>query len=79
MNAGAWRVLVVPGRDEMDVSLAGLGYVGVEAPDPARREEGEYPVYSTDEQRRGAGCLGSQNASVISLQALSRLPIARWL
>ena len=37
-----------------------------EAPDPARREEGEYRVYSTDEQRRGAGCLGSQNASVIS-------------
>ncbi len=35
--------------------------LGAEAPDPAWREEGEYPLYSTDEQRRGAGCLGSQN------------------
>ena len=45
--------------------------LGAEAPDPARREEGEYRVYSTDEQRRGAGRLDSQNPSVVSLQALS--------
>jgi hypothetical protein len=31
-------------------------------------------VYSTDEQRRGAGCIGSQNASVISLRALRAFP-----
>ena len=27
---------------------------------PARREEGEYREYLTDEQRRGAGCIGGR-------------------
>src|SRR5882672_8591201 len=30
------------------------------APSVARREEGEYREYSTDEQRRGAGCIGGR-------------------
>ena len=56
--------------------------VGVEAPDPARREEGEYPVYLTDEQRRGAGCIGSQSWHLHSPTApyFSRnvIPTAAW-
>jgi len=48
-------------RKEIPVAI-----VDVEAPEPARREKGEYQVYSTDEQRRGAGWIGSPNASVIS-------------
>ena len=36
---------------------------GCRAGDPARpatREEGQYREYSTDEQRRGAGCIGGR-------------------
>ena len=47
----------IMGKDPERNNSASLG---VEAPAPARREEGEYPAYSTDEQRRGAGCIGSQ-------------------
>jgi hypothetical protein len=35
-------------------------YSGVEAPARARREEGEYREYLTDEQRRASGCIGGR-------------------
>jgi hypothetical protein len=32
--------------------------MGVEAPESARSEEGEYSWYLADERRRGSGCIG---------------------
>jgi len=37
-----------------------LSHRGRRGARPARREEGEYREYLTDEQRRGAGCIGGR-------------------
>jgi ribose transport system substrate-binding protein len=50
----------------------GVLSLGVEAPGPARREEGAYRAYATDEQRRGPGWIGGQNGAPISTGILSR-------
>src|SRR5688572_13164522 len=55
-------------RTPIRTSWSGLG---VEAPDPARREERAYREYVGDEQRRRAGCIGSQTGQVILIGVLS--------
>ena len=46
--------------------------LGVEAPVPPRREERAYREYVSNEQRRGAGCIGGQNGNFILVSVLRK-------
>jgi hypothetical protein len=48
------------------------GNLGVEASGQQGARSAQYRAYASDEQRRGPGCIGSQVATLILLQALSR-------
>ncbi len=53
-RSGSWRLVLV---SRLGSSLSHRGRRGAR---PARREEGEYREYLTDEPRRGTGCIGGR-------------------
>ena len=61
----AWELCREPrGQDTSASTALGLVLTSLvslaDGARPARREEGEYREYLTDEQRRGAGCIASR-------------------